>query len=104
MLKSRPNAKPENVGDNPKKDRNQTIKIVSQNQPKIIKVKELLTNDNLKIPSYQRPYKWTTKNVNQLIDDVLIHKEKSEYRLGTLVVHNHNGVSDIVDGQNEQLL
>lgn len=72
---------------------------MSQNQPQIIKVKELLTNDNLKIPSYQRPYKWTTKNVNQLIDDVLIHKEKSEYRLGTLVVHNHDGVSDIVDGQ-----
>ena len=72
---------------------------MGQNQPQIIKVKELLTNDNLKIPSYQRPYKWTTKNVNQLIDDVLIHKEKSEYRLGTLVVHNHDGVSDIVDGQ-----
>ena len=46
---------------------------MGQNQPQIIKVKELLTNDNLKIPSYQRPYKWTTKNVNQLIDDVLIH-------------------------------
>ena len=58
-------------------------------QPKIIKVRELLTNGNLKIPSYQRPYKWTTKNVNQLIDDILIHKEKSEYRLGTLVIHNH---------------
>ena len=24
----------------------------------------------LDIPSYQRPYKWTTKNVNQLIDDI----------------------------------
>ena len=72
---------------------------MGQNQPQIIKVKELLTNDNLKIPSYQRPYKRTTKNVNQLIDDVLIHKEKSEYRLGTLVVHNHDGISDIVDGQ-----
>ncbi|MGB4095877.1 MAG: DUF262 domain-containing protein [Bacteroidales bacterium] len=62
---------------------------MEQNQPKIIKVKELLTNDNLKIPSYQRPYKWTTKNVNQLIDDILIHKGKSEYRLGTLVIHRH---------------
>ena len=62
---------------------------MGQTQPKIIKVRELLTNDNLKIPSYQRPYKWTTKNINQLIDDILIHKEKSEYRLGTLVVHRH---------------
>ena len=24
----------------------------------------------LDIPSYQRPYKWTMKNVNQLIDDI----------------------------------
>lgn len=70
-----------------------------QNEPKIIKVKDLLTNNSLKIPSYQRPYKWTTKNVNQLIDDILTHKEKSEYRLGTLVVHNHDNLSDIVDGQ-----
>lgn len=72
---------------------------MEQNEPKIIKVRDLLTNNSLQIPSYQRPYKWTTKNVNQLIDDVLIHKEKSEYRLGTLVVHNHDNISDIVDGQ-----
>ncbi len=72
---------------------------MESNQPKIIKVRDLLTNDSLQIPSYQRPYKWTVKNVNQLIDDILLHKEKSEYRLGTLVVHNHNNVSDIVDGQ-----
>lgn len=72
---------------------------MGQNNPKIIKVRDLLTNDSLQIPSYQRPYKWTTKNVNQLIDDILIHKEKSEYRLGTLVVHNHDNISDIVDGQ-----
>jgi len=66
----------------------------------IISVRELLQNKgNIAIPNYQRPYKWTTKNVNQLIDDILIHKEKSEYRLGTLVLHNHDGVFDIVDGQ-----
>lgn len=72
---------------------------MESNQSKIIKVRELLTNDNLKIPSYQRPYKWTVKNVNQLIDDILLHKEKSEYRLGTLVVHKHDNIYDIVDGQ-----
>ncbi|UTC64551.1 DUF262 domain-containing protein [Treponema sp. OMZ 788] len=67
--------------------------------PQIVNVRTLLTNDNLKIPNYQRPYKWTTKNVNQLIDDILIHKDQSEYRLGTLVVHSHDNVADIVDGQ-----
>lgn len=72
---------------------------MQQNQPKIIKVKDLLSNEKLQIPSYQRPYKWTEKNVNQLIDDILLHKEKSEYRLGTLVVHNYDNIFDIVDGQ-----
>lgn len=72
---------------------------MQQSQPKIIKVKDLLSNERLQIPSYQRPYKWTEKNVNQLIDDILLHKEKSEYRLGTLVVHNYDNIFDIVDGQ-----
>lgn len=72
---------------------------MEQNKPRIINVIDLLTNENLRIPSYQRPYKWTVKNVNQLIDDIITHKEKSEYRLGTLVVHHNNQVFDIVDGQ-----
>jgi hypothetical protein len=72
-------------------------------EPTIIKVQDLLINESLKIPSYQRPYKWTTKNVNQLIDDVLTHKDKSEYRLGTLVVHEHDKDLDIVDGQQRTL-
>lgn len=72
---------------------------MEENEPRIIKVRELLENTSLQIPSYQRPYKWTTKNVNQLIDDIIIHKEKSEYRLGTLVVHKDKNISYIVDGQ-----
>lgn len=72
---------------------------MKENEPRIIKVRELLENTSLQIPSYQRPYKWTTKNVNQLIDDIIIHKEKSEYRLGTLVVHKDKNISYIVDGQ-----
>lgn len=69
--------------------------------PKIIKIKDLLQKDNLQIPDYQRPYKWTEKNVNQLIDDILLYKDKSAYRLGTLVVHkeNENDKLNIVDGQ-----
>lgn len=75
---------------------------MGQNQPQIIKVRDLLTRDNLKIPSYQRPYKWTTKNINQLIDDVIIHKEKSEYRLGTLVVHEHFQDKDKIEITEEE--
>lgn len=58
----------------------------------------------LKIPEYQRPYKWTEKNVNNLIDDVISNKNKSEYRLGTLVLHqtkqeDDDYIYEIVDGQ-----
>ena len=76
-------------------------------QPKIIKVKDLLLRKNLTIPSYQRPYKWSIKNVNQLIDDIIIHQDKSAYRLGTLVVHQEdkNGaeIQNIVDGQQRSI-
>lgn len=54
----------------------------------------------MKIPDYQRPYKWKAKNVNQLIDDILFHKDKQGYRLGTLVLHKDDENNfNIVDGQ-----
>ena len=68
----------------------------------VIKLTELYTLENLKnlkIPEYQRPYKWTEKNVNNLIDDIISNKNKSEYRLGTLVLHLFDQNLDIVDGQ-----
>lgn len=69
----------------------------------VIKLTELYTLKNLKnlkIPEYQRPYKWTEKNVNNLIDDIISNKDKSEYRLGTLVLHENEETNlDIVDGQ-----
>lgn len=71
----------------------------------IINVKDFLTAANLRIPKYQRPYKWTKKNVNQLIDDILDNRDKTEYRLGTAVFHRENDtgndvdVFNIVDGQ-----
>ncbi len=53
--------------------------------------------DKLEIPPYQRPYKWNSKNVNQLISDIMTFssKDKKHYRLGTLVLYNN----EIVDGQ-----
>lgn len=68
-------------------------------EAKVIKLTELYTLENLKIPEYQRPYKWTEKNVNNLIDDIISNKNKSEYRLGTLVLHLFDQNLDIVDGQ-----
>lgn len=66
---------------------------------KIISVRELLTESGLAIPQYQRPYKWTGKNINQLFTDIATHKDKSSYRLGTIVFHKDDASKNIVDGQ-----
>lgn len=74
---------------------------------KIISVRELLADQALAIPQYQRPYKWTSKNINQLFSDISVHSDKSAYRLGTIVFHHEfrqeGGkkiiVKNIVDGQ-----
>ncbi|WP_372403512.1 DUF262 domain-containing protein [Acinetobacter piscicola] len=70
--------------------------------------KLLLSLDHLVIPHYQRPYKWTEKNLNALVNDIQEHHDKSAYRLGTIVLHrNPNSDSDenidIVDGQQRTL-
>ncbi|WNS82775.1 DUF262 domain-containing protein [Neisseria sp. DTU_2021_1001991_1_SI_NGA_ILE_055] len=59
---------------------------------------------NLSIPNYQRPYKWTIKNVQQLIDDLLqnFREGKKIYRIGTIVLNKDKDcskISEIVDGQ-----
>lgn len=67
----------------------------------IISIFELLTDSGLFIPQYQRPYKWTGKNINQLFSDIATHKDKdkSSYRLGTIVFHQDGEKKNIVDGQ-----
>lgn len=60
---------------------------------------------HLAIPEYQRPYKWTAKNVNQLFDDIATARgeNKERYRVGTLILHRNvqegSVTYDIVDGQ-----
>ncbi|MBA6411756.1 DUF262 domain-containing protein [Parahaliea sp. F7430] len=74
---------------------------------KVLSVKQLLSLDNLVIPDYQRPYKWTLKNVTELFQDVVTQQDKSAYRLGTIVFHQHAPKDkiqlDIVDGQQRTL-
>lgn len=61
----------------------------------------------LKVPEYQRPYKWTGKNAIQLLDDILLAKSqnKETYRVGTLILYKtqdrqtHETIYEIVDGQ-----
>lgn len=55
----------------------------------------------LRIPEYQRPYKWTAKNANQLLDDIIeaMNANKEVYRVGTLILHKDQNGYNIVDGQ-----
>ena len=81
-----------------------------EERAKVLKIKEIL-DVSLSIPSYQRPYKWTIKHVQQLIDDLLTHfrNQQQVYRIGTVVIHKYNEENketqkieeklDIVDGQ-----
>jgi hypothetical protein len=68
-------------------------------RPTVCTLQEIISDECVTIPEYQRPYKWSTKNVNQLIDDLLLFKEKDSYRLGTLVYHLEDKKLHLVDGQ-----
>ena len=62
---------------------------------------------NLDIPEYQRPYKWSIQNVQDLLTDITNaiedaekYRSKFKYRIGTIILHEkENGCFDIVDGQ-----
>lgn len=63
-----------------------------------------IENIQLCVPEYQRPYKWTAKNSNQLLDDIIRAKNENKevYRVGTLILHSDGKMKDvynIVDGQ-----
>lgn len=51
----------------------------------------------INIPSYQRIYCWEEKNVRQLFDDIMYLS--GQYRMGTIILHHHDKVFDIIDGQ-----
>ena len=72
---------------------------MSDEKAKILKIKDVF-DLKLSIPDYQRPYKWTVKNVQQLVDDLLAHfRDSKVYRIGTIVLYKNGGKSEIVDGQ-----
>jgi hypothetical protein len=66
----------------------------------VVKLNKLIQNKII-IPVYQRPYKWTEKNVIQLLEDIfeyVIVKNK-EYRIGNIILHSDNATNNVVDGQ-----
>lgn len=61
-----------------------------------------IENMSLVIPPYQRPYKWSTKNASQLLEDIeqAMSENKEVYRVGTLILYkNTQNEYEIVDGQ-----
>ena len=46
----------------------------------ISKVKDLIADPRLTTPPYQRPYKWTQKNLADLLDDLRTYRDKPCYR------------------------
>lgn len=78
--------------------------MVQKLHKEIISVEKLLTYNNLTLPIYQRPYKWNSTHVSQLIDDIYQFSDKKAYRLGTIVLHTETNeensiIHNIVDGQ-----
>ena len=63
------------------------------------KVGELLKEGDLRIPSYQRPYKWNRKHIRNLFYDLRDAMGKKEYQIGSVILHENDGHLDIVDGQ-----
>lgn len=51
------------------------------------------------IPLYQRDYAWEEKQIVQLIEDIDDVKLGDNYYIGSLIVANHEGVYEVVDGQ-----
>lgn len=65
-------------------------------------ISDVLQNRNLKIPEYQRPYKWERRHIRNLFYDIreAIDRNMSEYRIGSIILHNKDNENiDIVDGQ-----
>ena len=70
----------------------------------ILNINNLLET-NLRIPIYQRAYKWKIKNISDLLNDIeeaitkLEKYDNYKYRIGTIILHNNDNKYDIVDGQ-----
>ena len=64
---------------------------------------KLIKEEKLKVPIYQRPYSWSEKQINELLNDLkeAINNDDEEYFLGTVVLTKIEDDTklEIVDGQ-----
>lgn len=66
---------------------------------------DLVRENNITIPDYQRPYVWDTERVKILLEDLEEQSSCSDnntpekYLLGSLILYESNGEIEVVDGQ-----
>ncbi|MFD0976562.1 DUF262 domain-containing protein [Salinimicrobium gaetbulicola] len=58
----------------------------------------------LNIPEYQRPYVWTEKQINRLLNDLSDYQQRDEtdkpmFYLGSIILHQDDDKLNIIDGQ-----
>jgi hypothetical protein len=57
----------------------------------------------IRLPEYQRPYRWTSAQVTQLAQDLSAHRRAApghDYYLGSLILHqSEDGWLNVIDGQ-----
>lgn len=77
---------------------------MKNNNIEIISVGGCLSK-NINIPEYQRPYKWSVKNITDLLLDIehAINEKRLysdfKYRIGTVILHKEGDNLKVVDGQ-----
>ena len=62
----------------------------------------VVMKSTMAVPDYQRPYRWKEQTALTLFNDIIqaYENNRSEYRIGTLILHNEgNETYSIVDGQ-----
>lgn len=67
-----------------------------------------LIHADLRIPHYQRPYSWEPATALQLLDDIRESRDSPSrsdvpYVLGAVILHDHDKILDVVDGQQRLL-
>lgn len=80
--------------------------MLCDNQPQILTVGDFFLSKEyqaLELPPYQRPYEWTPRHVQTLLEDLLDFQKKEEthrYRLGSIILcNNKENNLEVVDGQ-----
>lgn len=57
----------------------------------------IVTGGFYRVPRFQRPYSWTTSEVEDFWDDV-VHSER-DYFIGSMVIFSGGDAAGLVDGQ-----